>query len=464
MIGGCPAQVVALLSAVQVPYRSRPPVLGATTPSQWHRERREAILRDFPDVKGLIGREPWTLPALAVVNTAQITACVSCAHLPSYELGPLALFVGGTLSLWQFALLHDVKHGTAVLPKGVSADAVIFYGSLPSLFGYFLYLRYGHLSHHRNFGQQPLRALFDSDKSTFEDGDALFVAHRQSMSGDAANSRVGFAGKEDVGGLGLSISRTIYSLLWIDGPASATTVAGTTATSATTTAAAGTAANEASSMAQATSARALYNACVYTFSMTFERAALVFGGGVVPALTGRNFFFPHKPDAFHRTAATYARVSLAVQVAMLLLAGPGALWWLFWAEVGWQWPLHPASAMFVSNHPSLDASSRDGSAAAEGRTAAGSRSCQPTASVYLEPWYDWLCCFSNYHTEHHDFPDVPAFRLRELRDMAAPFYSDEVLEGCRDGWLPTMRRTFAGRGFYACSGESVGAVGRKEGI
>ena len=32
--------------------------------------------------------------------------------------------------------------------------------------------------------------------------------------------------------------------------------------------------------------------------------------------------------------------------------------------------------------------------------------------------YDWLCCFSNFHVEHHDFPDVPAFRLRALRDAA----------------------------------------------
>jgi fatty acid desaturase len=68
--------------------------------------------------------------------------------------------------------------------------------------------------------------------------------------------------------------------------------------------------------------------------------------------------------------------------------------------------------------------------------------------------YDWLCCFSNYHTEHHDFPDVPAFRLRELRDIAAPFYHTDVVAGGRDGWWETMRRTFAQRDFYACAGVS----------
>ena len=53
--------------------------------------------------------------------------------------------------------------------------------------------------------------------------------------------------------------------------------------------------------------------------------------------------------------------------------------------------------------------------------------CQPTSSIYWGgPAYDWLCCFSNYHTEHHDFPDVPAFRLRALRDAAPEFYGGEV--------------------------------------
>jgi len=51
-----------------------------------------------------------------------------------------------------------------------------------------------------------------------------------------------------------------------------------------------------------------------------------------------------------------------------------------------------------------------------------------------------------------DFPDVPAFRLRQLRDRAAPYYSDDALAGCRDGWWETMRRTFDRRDFYACAG------------
>ena len=162
------------------------------------------------------------------------------------------------------------------------------------------------------------------------------------------------------------------------------------------------------------------------------------------ALAGRNAFFPRKPDAFHATAADHARASAALQLALVLAAGgPGALLWLYLAEVGWQLPLHPASAMFVSNHPSLEAKE-------------GVGGCQPTSSIYWGgPAYDWLCCFSNYHTEHHDFPDVPAFRLRALRDAAPEFYGGDALVGARDGWVATMRRTFAARQFYACSGPEI---------
>ena len=408
-----------------------------TSPARWHLQRRSAILREHPEVRELMGKEPMTLPALGATNVAQIACAVSCAHLPAPVLVPLSVLVGGTLSLWQFALLHDVVHGTAEMPKGVRRNDVLFAGSLPALFGYYLYLRFGHLTHHKDFGAKPLRDLFDSEQSDFEDGDALFVAHRQQLTGDNPHEPVGFAGKEEVGGLGLSISRTIYSLLWLDAPSDATS-SGADADGGS------------SALPELGELVPVWNACVFAFSMSFERAALVFGGGVLPAIVGRNFFFPTKPDDFHETCATYARVSMGLALALGLLAGPGAIAWLFWAEVGWQLPIHPASAMFVSNHPSLDApGSGGGSEAAGGEGVSG---CQPTASVYLGAWYDWLCCFSNFHTEHHDFPDVPAFRLRKLRDVAAPFYADDALAGCRDGWVETMRRTFSGREFYACSG------------
>jgi len=49
---------------------------------------------------------------------------------------------------------------------------------------------------------------------------------------------------------------------------------------------------------------------------------------------------------------------------------------------------------------------------------------------------------------------VPLFRLRELRDLAPRFYDAPLLANPRAGWLPTVRRSFEKRGFYACAGVS----------
>ena len=128
----------------------------------------------------------------------------------------LGATIGGTLSLWQFALLHDIKHGVAQLPNGVKPNDALFFGSQPSLFGYYLYLRYGHLSHHKDFGSMSLKDTFDSSAMHFEDGDVLFSAHRQMHAGDNEMEGISFFGSEAVGGRGLSISRTFFSLFWRD--------------------------------------------------------------------------------------------------------------------------------------------------------------------------------------------------------------------------------------------------------
>jgi fatty acid desaturase len=404
--------IAAAAPVVTVASNSAPAVVS---PAKWHLSRRSQILSNHPEVKELIGKEEWTVPILAATNIAQVGCATAFAHLPAPVQLPLAILLGGTLSLWQFTLLHDVIHGTAALPKGVRRNDVLFAGSLPSLFGYYLYLRYGHLTHHKSFGGEPLAALFDSEQSDFEDGDALFVAHRQRLSGDQPDGRIGFFGKADVGGLGISISRTIYALLWLDAAAplaAAAPAAASMPVAADSDAAAASAITDAHSVGAR--ARAVYNAAVFAFSMTFERAALVVGGSVVPALVGRNFFFPTKPDDFHSTCANYARVNLALALGLYVLVGPGAIAWLFWSEVGWQLPVHPASAMFVSNHPSLTARAGAGAGVAATPLVGG---CQPTASVYLGPWYDWLCCFSNFHTEHHGAAAPQAFPLEPSRSL-----------------------------------------------
>ena len=362
-------------------------------------------MKKHPELSTLTEPSKHTFPALVAVNVLQIALAkeVGSLELPAVATIALGATVGGTLSLWQFALLHDIKHGVAHLPAGLKPNDVLFYGSQPSLFGYYLYLRYGHLSHHKDFGSVSLKQTFDSSAINFQDGDVLFSAHRQMHAGDAKEEGIGFFGSEAVGGRGLSISRSFYSLFWRDDST-------------------------------------LSNLLVYCISMTYERFVLCVNDKVV-AVTGSNYFFPNKPPEFLDTNRRYARFAAATHLALFLFGGgTSTLLYLFFAELGWQLPIHPACSMFVSNHPSYE--STDG---------AGEKFCQPTSSVYSDSkWFDWLLAFTNYHTEHHDFPTVPMWALPKVKSKADSFYSE--LEGAQDSWVTVIQRSFKKRSYYGCQG------------
>jgi len=99
-----------------------------------------------------------------------------------------------------------------------------------------------------------------------------------------------------------------------------------------------------------------------------------------------------------------------VQAALLAASGPGALVYLWATETLWTLPIHPVAAMFYTNHePHRDAGDADAPT-------------QPSSSVYAGPLFDALCFCTNYHVEHHDFPEVPWRRLPRLKAAAPEFY------------------------------------------
>mmetsp|Transcript_56869 Transcript_56869/g.176998 ORF Transcript_56869/g.176998 Transcript_56869/m.176998 type:complete len:520 (-) Transcript_56869:14-1573(-) len=418
--------------------RAQPPNAKAAQPpacAQWHAARRRAILAAHPEIADLVGPDWRTLPLIAVANLLQLGAAAWCGLAlndaggePAATFGVVALAcgLGGTLSLWSFAVLHDLVHGTVLWTDRSTRDSLLFWLSFPTIFGYYLYLQRGHLSHHRNLGRASMGQLFDSSRREFEDGDVLFVAHRQPLAGRPYELRLELPGWGTTA-LSPSISHNIFSRLW---DRSSEAAGGQDAGAA---------------------ARGARNAVLYSFSMVFERFALAVNDKLV-ALTGTNFFFPNKPAAFHEGCATYARAAALLHLALLATCGPGALLYLLVAEVAWQLPVHPACAMFVSNHGS-------------GRRADGR--CAPTSSLYVGgPWglYDWVCLFSNYHLEHHDFPDVGLLRLPEVARLAPEFYglppasgaappapAELAVGAASTDWLATVAGAFAAPQPYACS-------------
>mmetsp|Transcript_17592 Transcript_17592/g.26665 ORF Transcript_17592/g.26665 Transcript_17592/m.26665 type:complete len:452 (+) Transcript_17592:113-1468(+) len=388
---------------------------STTSPSaMWHRNRRKQMIQKY--ASQIIPLEQQShglfvgLPLLILSNISLVFMAIRCSTNMS-QLLLFALFPGSILSLWQLQILHDVLH-SSLLPKPSYRNPsksmrfvikhrrkiqnnILFWGSMPSAFGYYLYLQYGHLTHHKNHGggEVSLATLFNSTQKDFEDGDILFTAHRMKLLGDVGPT---FSfGKQNVT---MSISKAGFSL-WREGCA-------------------------------------LRNAIAFTLSFLFERCLLIINDFVV-AITGKNFFFPNKPQEFHREAATYCRMAVMVRLVLCFAAKSWRpLLFLALVETLWSIPPHPACAMFITNHGSEK--SDDG--------------CIPSSSTYAGSWYSFLTLGTNYHVEHHDFPTIPLHKLWKLRNEIAPEYYR--IQG-NDNLYGIMRKTFRKPDFYSCMNANV---------
>lgn len=414
---------------------SSPPPSSATSKptsplsdaAEWHKRRRMQMLEKYGDQIAPLERESSSesigLPLLLLTNASLLGLAMASASLPIPVVVLLAIFPGSIFSLWQLQILHDVIHGSFLGKKGSSAqffggrtklkrkqlqDRILFWGSMPSYFGYYLYLKFGHLTHHKNLGNpdHSLALLFDSSDSNFEDGDMLFVAHRMHLKGPIGPQiPVPFS---SIGGEGgsdgekkmfkMSISRSGFHF-WKEG-------------------------------------NAVWNATMFALSFMYERILLGFND-VVVSILGKNLFFPNKPhESFQKDCATYARCATFVRATLWLAFGWKSILFLYLSETLWSIPPHPACAMFVTNHGSVESADSDD----------GSTSCIPTSSTYAGQWYSILTLGTNFHCEHHDFPTIPFQELHQLRKIAPEFYKRES----DDKLWSIMDRAFSHPQFYAC--------------
>jgi len=384
---------------------------SASSPAaQWHKDRRRQMLEKYGDKIGPLERDSSShalaLSLLFLSNASLFSLSILSGSLHPFQVALLALFPGSIFSLWTLQILHDLLHGSLLnkrqpkiwgMKRKSLQDKLLFWGSMPSAFGYYLYLRYGHLTHHKSLGDEKsasLKQLFESDQKDFEDGDVLFVAHRMKLKGEVG-PRFTVGGKE----ITMSISKSGFNA-WKDG-------------------------------------HPVRNALAFAASFTYERFMLM-ANDVVVAITGRNYFFPNKPQKFHDECAKYCRCAVLVRGLLWKLAGSWkSMLFLYLSETLWSIPPHPACAMFVTNHGS-DIDSATGK-------------CVPSSSTYAGRWYSLLTLGTNYHCEHHDFPTIPLHRLGELRKIAPEFYK----EGSKDNVFGIMRKAFGKPEFYACMDASI---------
>jgi len=382
--------------------------------SQWHKTRRKQMLSKYSSeilpleqqAHGLFAG----LPLLVVANFCLAAMAIRSASLSILQIFGLAALPGSMFSLWQLQILHDSLH-SSLLPKPTINNpssfmkklirrrkriqkAILFFGSFPSAYGYYLYLQYGHLTHHNALGDPDkvsLAALFNSTKVDFEDGDLLFAVHRMKLLGDIGPKvLLKWPEKKEII---LSIGNAGFNC-WKEG-------------------------------------RAVINAMIFTVTFMYERMMLIMNDFVV-ALMGKNYFFPNKPERFHHEGAMYARCAVFIRLGLCFLAKSWKpLLFLYLSETLWSIPPHPCCAMFVTNH---------------GSDVDDDGNCIPSSSTYAGRWYSILTLGTNYHVEHHDFPTIPLHKLGKLRKIAPEFYRS----GGGDKLLSIMRKTFAKPDYYAC--------------
>jgi hypothetical protein len=172
--------------------------------AQWHSERRKAMIDKYgtaiTDLEREATSQNFALPLLLLTNLCLSILALTTKYLALGPLVALAVFPGSMLSLWQLQILHDNLHGSLIdkssttvsffgltIPKKKLQQLLLFWGSMPSIFGYYLYLKFGHMNHHKNVGDEhraTLAHIFESSKTDFEDGDVLFVAHRMKLKGE----------------------------------------------------------------------------------------------------------------------------------------------------------------------------------------------------------------------------------------------------------------------------------------
>lgn len=397
----------------------QPSSSSASAAAQWHQNRRKKMMAMYS--AKILPREQQShglyvgLPLLVLSNLSLAFLAIRSATLSVPQIAAMA-FPASIFSLWQLQILHDALH-SSLLPKPTMHNPnrfmrkiikhrkkihkfILFFGSMPSAFGYYLYLQYGHLTHHKSLGDPDkvsLATLFNSSQKNFEDGDVLFTAHRMKLLGKIGPTFKLTWPKERK--ITMSISKSGFSL-WKEG-------------------------------------HPLRNSIAFISSFMFERIMLIMNDFVV-ALAGKNFFFPNKPLEFHKECANYCRWAVSVRLALCFVAKSWKpLLFLYFAETLWSIPPHPACAMFITNHGSKEDSENG--------------SCIPSSSTYAGKWYSLMTLGTNYHVEHHDFPTIPLHRLGELRQIAPEFYSTSE----SDNVFGIMKKTFGKPEFYSCMNANI---------
>jgi len=145
----------------------------------------------------------------------------------------------------------------------------------------------------------------------------------------------------------------------------------------------------------------------------------------------------NRPRKFHEDMLLQCFISTASLATLWACSSWRAVFFLYLGQVLGKCTFHPAHAFWSSTHGTPE--DEQGS------------SCQPTRSSYFGLPFDVLMFNLNYHTEHHDFPEIPSSRLKELHDLAKPLYINKNVKYVDS--ISTVLATIENLPIYGCQGK-----------
>ena len=469
---------------------------------QWHADRRKAILAAHPSIANLAGHNPFS-PFLGIFAAILHCYCCVLAQRTSWTGAfVLAYTVGAVCKMWQFAICHDICHGTAgaLLERfPILKHTAMHLSTLPAFGGStHMYYSFQHVGHHSSLGSQSTMEVagtsggYGLSSKTFlmpdSDGDAfavgtlslgkLLMRWKSSMDDDGGPGRLQreYVGQHSEYIMDIHTNTLANKLLkcilaQLSHVAFHFSLIGPNVTLAV-----------------------LLWPPVSVALMLMPETWIV-SGNKARELVMRMFVRVAPSTALHNWAwivlgwwllfrvggggGEQGGVSNDVLVWTWVSVAKG-VWYLWLSELFlYGFLFHPFMGYFLGTHrsggegfkkkveghdsaggrgggegggrgayASVRGTDDDPEEANDGGGSGGGDTCQPTMSTYSAS-ASAACLYLTHHVEHHDFPNVPWSRLFKITELAPEFYND--LEQS-PGFCSTIWRwiQFSGGWSYSC--------------
>ncbi len=435
--------------------------------------RRRAILQDHPEISDLMGSNPCTLLiGLGTVILHSIT-CIFAQRdsTPWYMAIFLAYTVGAICKMYQFAINHDICHGTAgsllerfSLLKGLAMQVC----TLPTVGGpMHTYYEFQHVGHHSSLGMQGLIDMYGTPRKGVAATELLMQNLRNFVffpDGDGDLLAIGTLSLGRIKGLGPKHD-TENALQYFH-------------------------------VQMNKFLKCLYVQFGHIAHHSMFDLLYVYGLLVIPPISIPLFIWPdkfrdlllyvlnnHSINApflldHPENAKLLFSISIKLTASVGLHAWAGLLmniWLLFFVHSSWSigsvikgllylylselflygFAMHPFMGYFLGVHRSggtgFESNRLQGppqSLINANSTGSLLKDCQPTMSTYCV-WASLASMNLTHHVEHHDFPNVPWSRLPQIRKIAPEYY--DYLEQS-PGFCATIYRWIhhSGSWSYAC--------------